>query len=140
METFAGVPVTFAQSVATGVGYVSTAVVILAILFKGLPRFIELYTLAQESIRHSLIEEVKTLKKELADERASCAHKIANLWDRIEDMRQIINHLVVRHNTAEVTPIGSIINRVYNTPEDMTDLLERLNAPRPDQSEAKDGL
>jgi hypothetical protein len=115
----------------TGVGYVSTAVVVLAVIFKGLPRFIELYTLAQESIRKTLLEEVASLKKELATERLGCAEKIAELWDRIENMRQIINHLVVRSDSKELTPIGGAINRAFNTPQDMTELLGQLNAPFP---------
>lgn len=122
-------PVNTLSIVTTGVGYLSTAVVVLAVILKGLPRFIELYTIAQDSIRKDLIDEVKGLKAELASERGACAEKIGALWERIEDMRQIVNHLV-NTSAASLTPIGIALNRAYNTPEDMSELLARLNQPR----------
>jgi uncharacterized coiled-coil protein SlyX len=119
-------PVTFAN-ITTGVGYASTAVVVLSVVFKGLPKFIELYTLAQESIRRSLEDRVSVLEGKLDTEREECNAKVDKLWQRIERMRQVINHLIVRVGDTDTKPLSGVLHRAYDIPPDLDQLLNDLD-------------
>src|SRR4051812_32810613 len=78
------------DTISHSVTWASLAATTFMVVFKGLPKFLEIYTAAQESLRKSLSHRVDTLEKTLKEERADCERKLQVLWERIEKMRLII--------------------------------------------------
>lgn len=121
-----------AQAVGTVVSYLSMAAIVFTVVYKGLPKFLEIYIAAQENIRRDLQRRVELLEGTLSTERRECEEKISNLWLRIEKMRQIVNHLLVNRQVnltdTEVSPISGILHRAYDLPPEIAAAVEEMNA------------
>lgn len=109
------------QAIGTATGYVSMAAIVFIVVWKGLPKFLEIYTAAQENIRRDLQKRVETLESALKTERKECEEKVSNLWTRIEKMRQIVNHLLANRQVhlsgVDLNPMAGILNQAYSIPD-----------------------
>lgn len=128
--------------------YPSLALTTFMVVYKGLPKFLELYIASQESLRKDLLHRIVSLEELLASERAECAEKIDRLWARIEKMRLlVVKYMVVKTDANSPTagqPIQSNLNRAYGDgdtelPADIHDLLAELQVPF-DSTDTGDGL
>lgn len=112
------------------VTYASLAATTFMVVFKGLPKFLEIYTAAQESLRKDLTHRVELLETMLKTERTECEAKIRVLWDRIEKMRLIIVRRVAA-NPANGQTLEGQLKHAYGDPflGEMSELLRELEVP-----------
>jgi uncharacterized coiled-coil protein SlyX len=120
----------------TATSYVSIAVIVAITFYKGLPRFIDIYIAAQENIRRDLSARVKDLETTIDTERKECAEKIENLWDRIEKMRQIVNHLLANRAVTlppphTLNPMAHILDQSFQLPAEIAAAVEEMNRMPP---------
>lgn len=120
------------QLIGQTTSYVTIAVIVAITFYKGLPRFIDLYTVAQENMRKTLEARVTKLEDTLDKERKECEEKVAGLWERIEKMRQIVNHLLANRaitlpSGAIPNPMASILHQAYDLPAHIAEAVEEMN-------------